>query len=303
MVIVDLRCGDCRDILPALSAESVHCVVTSPPYYGLRDYGVDGQIGLEQTPEEYVSKLVAVFREAWCVLRDDGTVWINIGDSYAGGGRGRGDKGYAGPKQATNQGSTYLEAASVPSGCKPKDLIGIPWMLAFALRADGWYLRSEIIWHKPNCMPESVTDRPTKCHEQLFLLSKSATYFYDAEAIKLPCSENTVARAKSGTWHNMEERPDVGFPGNANRNKAAINRDIREKVLADEMPKVNRRDVWTIATQPYHGAHLPPSRLNSLSRASWRAAQRKARCSIHSVGRGQPAWSACSRGETILALS
>src|SRR6266850_2725788 len=178
--------GDCREVLPSLEPRSANCCVTSPPYWGLRDYGVLAQLGLEKTPEEYTARMVEVFREVKRVLRDDGTLWLNMGDSYQGGDRGnygktRGGKGI----QATNPGSDTIAAPNrfpIP-GLKLKDLVGIPWMLAFALRDDGWYLRSDIIWSKPNPMPESVTDRPTKAHEYIFLLSKSEKYYYDADAI------------------------------------------------------------------------------------------------------------------------
>lgn len=204
-----LICGDARMI--PLADKSVNCCVTSPPYWGLRDYGVPGQIGLERTPEEYVAAMLEVFREVRRVLRDDGTLWLNMGDSYAGSAQGWGHDGqYSGPKQSTNRGSlnqpkriddtvgferpTNYISSRQPNGLKPKDLVGIPWMLAFALRTDGWYLRSDIIWSKPNPMPESVTDRPTKAHEYIFLLSKSGRYYYDQEAILEPASENTHMR-------------------------------------------------------------------------------------------------------------
>jgi DNA modification methylase len=185
--------GDCRTVLAGLPERSVQTCVTSPPYFGLRDYGTDGQIGLEPTPDEFVAALVAVFREVRRVLRDDGTVWLNLGDSYASGGpggsspastlTGGGGRYRDGSKQAAMHEAT-AGPRPVAAGCKPKDLIGIPWMVAFALRADGWYLRSDIIWSKPNPMPESVTDRPTKSHEYLFLLSKGPRYFYDADAVR-----------------------------------------------------------------------------------------------------------------------
>ncbi|TPM41564.1 site-specific DNA-methyltransferase [Mesorhizobium sp. B2-3-4] len=182
--------GDCRAMLADLADGSVNCCVTSPPYFGLRDYGVDGQIGLEDTPDAFIAEMVSVFREVRRVLRDDGTLWINLGDSYAGSWGAQGhritegdDPSWHGsqiknhPKRASRTGTIRQE------GLKPKDLIGIPWMVAFALRADGWYLRQDIIWHKPNPMPESVTDRCTKAHEYLFLLTKSQRYYFNAEAI------------------------------------------------------------------------------------------------------------------------
>lgn len=193
-----------------MAAESVHTCVTSPPYFGLRDYGMEGQLGLESTPEAYIARLVGVFAEVRRVLRDDATLWVNIGDSYAGSGKGRDadgtwNPGKGGSKQETNVGAIVGQSARANAvtklagddrnfGYKPKDLIGIPWMLAFALRADGWYLRSEVIWAKPNAMPESVTDRPTKAHEQIFLLSKSPRYFYDAAAIRTPLTDVSLAR-------------------------------------------------------------------------------------------------------------
>ena len=243
--------------LQKLPSESVDCCITSPPYYGLRDYGVAGQIGLEESPEAYVSKLVDVFREVRRVLKKEGTLWLNLGDSYsrdvAKGGSGPNGKhdfipdyGNARKIMSESKGSFdggvgRADRAPVRVGgpnLKPKDLIGIPWSVALALRADGWYLRSDIIWHKPNCMPESVTDRPTKAHEYIFLLSKSQKYYYDSEAIK---------ESQSGTIHKARtfgakkqigtKRNDIGrtFEDNGDRNK---------------------RTVWTVATKPYSEAHF-----------------------------------------------
>jgi len=172
-------CGDSLEVMKGWLDGCVDCCVTSPPYWGLRDYGVEGQMGLEKTPEEFVEKMVAVFREVKRVMADHGTLWLNLGDSYAGGGRGCDT-----PKQQSNKGSRNMPKSIVPQGLNPKDLVGIPWMVAFALRADGWYLRQDIIWSKPNPMPEPVRDRCTKAHEYLFLLSKSPKYYYDKEAIK-----------------------------------------------------------------------------------------------------------------------
>lgn len=206
---VRILIGDCREQLRTLPDASVNCCVTSPPYFGLRDYGVVGQMGLEATPDEFVAGMVEVFREVRRVLRDDGTLWLNIGDSFAGSGKGGNPPDSPHQKQATNAGSLYAvgettrEAAVTnrtrniavgQSGIKPKDLIGIPWMLAFALRADGWYLRSDIIWAKPNGMPESVQDRPTRSHEMVFLLSKSPRYYYDAETLRTPPQPSSVTR-------------------------------------------------------------------------------------------------------------
>lgn len=235
--------------------------VTSPPYWGLRDYGHEGQLGLESTPEQYVANMVEVFREVKRVLRDDGTLWLNIGDSYASYRDGkatpdtsRGDSiGTLVPK-----GSAKNRSASTFTGTdiKYKDLVGIPWMLAFALRADGWYLRQDIIWHKPNPMPESVTDRCTKAHEYLFLLSKSERYFYDADAIRQPAAEGSKGK-------NWTERQAMGFRGDSKHpTKDAIEAGLHIPSFAPNPNGVNRRSVWTVTTQPYRGAHFatfPPA--------------------------------------------
>ena len=237
--------GDCRDIMRRWASKGVKAqtCVTSPPYYGLRDYGRDGQIGLEETPEEYIAAMVDVFRCVRDVLADDGTVWLNIGDSYAGSGKG----------PAGNLGKTHNErhlehtvaSGNVPVGCKPKDLIGIPWILAFALRADGWYLRQDIIWHKPNPMPESVQDRCTKAHEYIFLLSKSQKYYYDYEAIK---EEANPENAK---------RYEYGFGGPKNEALADTKFGATKPVGSrDYDGQRNKRSVWTVTTKPYEGAHF-----------------------------------------------
>ena len=228
--------GDSLEVLRKLPAESVHCCVTSPPYWGLRDYGAEGQIGLEETPEQFLNRLVNVFTEVKRVLKPDGTLWLNIGDGYT-----SGNRGYRAPDKK-NPARAMSIRPDTPDGLKPKDLIGIPWMVAFALRADGWYLRSDIIWAKPNPMPESVTDRPTKAHEYIFLLSKSERYFYDAEAVK----EQSVSDHPSGNGFKRDVRLSYrdknGARGNENQWQVA--------------PSRNRRTVWTIATQPYPGAHF-----------------------------------------------
>ena len=249
--MIRLLAGDCRDMLRTLPAGSVHCVVTSPPYFGLRDYGVAGQIGLEPTPAEYVAELVAVFREVRRVLRSDGTLWLNLGDSYAGavgvtgrndtaretpGGRGGSFRG--GERNLTNQ----------RSGCKPKDLLGIPWIVAFALRDDGWWLRQDIIWSKPNPMPESVTDRCTKAHEYLFLLSKSARYWFDADAIADEASDWSK-KALAGNWIRQTDYGTLEVSG---RNAAGEN--YADRVRADG--KRNKRSVWEVASQPFAEAHF-----------------------------------------------
>ena len=225
----------------------VQCCITSPPYYGLRDYGVTGQLGLEPTPEEYVANLVSVFREVWRAMKDDGTLWVNLGDSYASGGSGGySDKStLSGFTSQTTKGR-IMNATSVQrkatDGMKHKDLIGIPWMVAFALRADGWYLRSDIIWSKPNPMPESVTDRPTKAHEYLFLLTKNAKYYYDNEAIKEDAIFAEEKRAGLGRLHYRGKRE--GQEGTGQENFVSI------------VDKRNRRTVWEIATQPTSYAHF-----------------------------------------------
>jgi DNA modification methylase len=238
--------GDCRESLAGLPERSVQTCVTSPPYFGLRDYGHDGQIGLEPTPDEFVAALVEVFREVRRVLRDDGTVWLNLGDTYNAYNGNRGDakqlNGLADQQRNRISGGSGL---TVPT-LKQKDLIGVPWMVAFALRADGWYLRSDIIWNKPNPMPESVTDRPTKAHEYLFLLSKGPRYFYDADAIR---------EADQGTDHAhrnvLNGQPSLE-PSNGLR---SVNGGLRT-VDGRNGSGRNKRSVWTVATQPYAGAHF-----------------------------------------------
>lgn len=232
-----------------LADKSIHTIVTSPPYYGLRDYQVSGQLGLEPTPDEYIANLVAVFRECKRILRDDGTLWVNIGDSFAGSGCGTND--YRTEKSRSINKSDVMFSKRPPQqkelpGCKPKDLIGIPWMLAFALRADGWYLRSDIIWAKRNCMPESVKDRPTKSHEYIFLLSKSQKYYYDSEAVK----EDSV----TGKWDAM---PPIG---GVKHTESGENPTYSGNTPSNN-GKRNKRDVWSVATKPYKGAHyatFPP---------------------------------------------
>jgi DNA modification methylase len=226
--------------LAELPDESVHMVCTSPPYYGLRCYGMDGQIGLEATPEAFVARMVEVFREVRRVLRKDGTCWVNLGDTYAAGGLGAGSG-----KQLTNVGSN-MPPRKAPDGLKPKDLIGIPWRVALALQADGWWLRSDIIWNKPNPMPESVTDRPTKSHEYLFLLTKSERYFYDAEAIKEP----TLSLDPS----HPSFRPNSAAIA-ANGRKEFANKHAMSARNYDPAGR-NARSVWTIATAPFAEAHF-----------------------------------------------
>jgi DNA modification methylase len=252
--VITLVQADAR-ALP-LDDASVQCVVTSPPYWGLRDYGVDGQLGLEPTPDEYVANMVAVFREIRRVLRDDGVVWLNLGDSYASGEIGRHD----GRVEGSEYGAKIegpRQHARLQSGLKPKDLVGIPWRVAFALQADGWYLRSDIIWSKPNPMPESVTDRPTKSHEYLFLLTKRERYFYDADAVREGVTASTLARVRQNNGHpvhNVDRQR--GYPGQPQ----TLN--IDQIKAAAETGRRNLRTVWEIPTAPYPGAHFatfPPA--------------------------------------------
>ena len=250
---MDIRQGDCLGLLREMAAGSVRCCVTSPPYWGLRDYGHEGQLGLEPTPEEYVARLVEVFREVRRVLADDGTLWLNLGDSYASNGPGSwgsSDKSTlttASPKGAWAPGKTV---GTTPvrdcSGLKPKDLCGIPWRVAFALQADGWYLRSEIIWAKPNPMPESVTDRPTKAHEQVFLLAKSQRYYYDAWAVSEPATHagKVVNLGEKSLSRGQAAGAGVKASGNGTADSVTV-ADLR-----------NRRTVWTVPTQPFSEAHF-----------------------------------------------
>jgi site-specific DNA-methyltransferase (cytosine-N4-specific) len=307
LALREIHVGDCRELLARMADESVNCVVTSPPYWGLRDYGVDGQLGLEATPDEYVEMMVAVFREVRRVLRSDGTLWLNLGDCYAtgagkvdecpGGGkqgarwvgdvdRLRDDKrGYRGERLANGRGDspavlrvktralrdgshagkhaamTAKGPMSQPNrmpipGLKPKDLVGIPWRVAFALQADGWWLRKDIVWSKPNPMPESTKDRPTTAHEYVFLMTKSEIYAYNADAIKEPVTggahrrgagvnpkaknEQTGDRRKDGFNERWRVKQNASFSG-------AVNELVEDR---------NKRSVWTIATEPYPGSHF-----------------------------------------------
>ena len=311
--------GDALEVLKTFPNDSINCCVTSPPYFGLRDYGtaqwdggdtecdhvvaeirtglglenspasvkggghkakdidkllakrichkcgatrIDRQVGLEETPEEYIERLVGIFREVRRVLRDDGTLWLNIGDSYAGSGKGAANypenaKKY---KQGTNKGMLgAVETLNIKTpNCKPKDLIGIPWMLAFALRNDGWWLRQDIIWHKPNSMPESVRDRCTKSHEYIFLLSKSPKYYYNNEAIKEPVAEATMGRMKRGV--SDSHKNINGAPGQTphSMNKPRLNtKNAQTDVDIDKKyEKRNKRNVWTVSVKPFKDSHF-----------------------------------------------
>lgn len=241
-------CGDAREKLRELPERSVQTCITSPPYFGLRDYGSDGQIGLEPTPNEYVANLVEVFREVRRVLRDDGTVWLNLGDSYGSGEIGRHDRGRSSEGRergwkAYDYGQEGRQQRQIKGGSKPKDLLGIPWLVAFALRADGWFLRSEIIWSKPNPMPESVRDRPTRAHEQVFLLSKRAGYWYDAEAIREPHTTEP--------WGDYKVKPKSQRPSELPHDPGG-----GLSMMGMHPAGRNKRSVWHIATHPYAEAHF-----------------------------------------------
>ena len=233
--------GDVRETLPQLWQYKAQMCVTSPPYYGLRDYGgEDKQVGQEETPEEYINNMVEIFRLVRDNLQDDGTLWLNIGDSYY---NYRPGKGQSYPKQSVSKTKQDLpdkcnKRGNKLEGLKEKDLIGIPWMLAFALRQDGWFLRQDIIWHKPNPMPESVRDRCTKSHEYIFLFSKSKKYFYDNEAIKEDAKDWGVRNRVNGKYHNKGTglQPHTG--------------------LTKSYPKKNKRSVWSVTNKPYKGAHF-----------------------------------------------
>jgi DNA modification methylase len=236
--------GDCRETMRRWKEQGIKAqtCVTIPPYYGLRDYGHDGQIGMEETPEEYIKAMVEVFRCVWDVLEDDGTLWVNIGDSYYNYRPGQGQR--QGKQSIASQKFSEVEICHKRGlkldGLKEKDLIGIPWMLAFALRADGWFLRQDIIWHKPNPMPESVQDRCTKSHEYIFLLSKSQKYFYDNEAIK------EEAHTTDNSDRNRDESRLNNTPG----------RTRMAGLKTNQYETKNKRSVWTVTTKPYEGAHF-----------------------------------------------
>jgi len=258
-------CGDCIEMMREIEAGSVNCCVTSPPYWGLRDYEVGGQIGLEQTLKEYTEKMVDVFQEVWRVLRDDGTVWLNLGDRYvsAPSGNLRPDhsgSGYTGTRglQSWTAGAKTSETALDFGGLKPKNMIGIPWRVAFALQEAGWILRSEIIWHKKNPVPESVRDRPTKSHEQIFLLSKSARYWYDADAVRQPVSGTAHSR---GNGVNPKSRMNA---------KGSRQNESFSAAVSGLVTSRNLRDVWAVPTNSYKGSHFatfPPDLIRPCIRA------------------------------------
>ncbi|AXO88406.1 site-specific DNA-methyltransferase [Pseudomonas parafulva] len=270
--------GDCIDMMRTLPDQSVHTCITSPPYFGLRDYGVDGQIGLEASPREFIDNLVAVFREVRRVLRDDGTLWVNLGDSYAGS-WGSQNKRETPAEISRNSIRNHPKRASgtgrLGGGYKGKDLMGLPWRLAIALQDDGWYLRQDIIWHKPNPMPESIKDRCTKAHEYLFLLSKGPRYYFDQDAIREPATASTLTR-----W-NQDIAAQAGsdrVPGKNNGTMKAVGRSKRNSFARDTKysggehgqtgqhrsgrtyinydETRNKRSVWTVATANFKGAHF-----------------------------------------------
>jgi site-specific DNA-methyltransferase (adenine-specific) len=261
---IDIYLGNCLDVLPTLDALSVQCCVTSPPYWGLRDYGEADQLGLESTPEEYIEKMVDVFREVWRVLRVDGTLWLNLGDSYANSGVQGPNSGLAAladkhapranPRNPNRDdtGDVPRVTKRVPSGLKPKDLVGIPWRVALALQADGWYLRQDIIWHKPNPMPESVTDRCTKAHEYIFLMTKSARYCYDADAVREPHQDAHREANRPTRRANLKKAVADG----CSTYHIADHQPSMDKPMAGHPNGANKRSVWTVTTKPFKGAHF-----------------------------------------------
>ena len=242
--------GDCLEVLKTLPDESVHCCVTSPPYYALRDYGMDEQIGRETSPKEYISRLTEVFAEVRRVLRSNGTLWLNIADTYA----GKGNQGdFVDAKNPKGRNGQAVALNYKVEGCKPKDMIGMPWMLAFSLRDAGWYLRNDTIWMKENPMPESVKDRCARCYEHIFLFSKSRKYHFDYKAISEPIAPTTAERLKRGL--NGSNKFGKAIPGQAQQQ--TINRVREHGSITDDMinPLRNKRDVWTINTVPFKGGH------------------------------------------------
>ncbi|HEU4345902.1 MAG TPA: site-specific DNA-methyltransferase [Candidatus Binatia bacterium] len=275
--------GDCREVMRQIDDESVQTCVTSPPYWRLRSYlppdhpNKGLEIGQEKTPEAYVQTMRQVFSEVWRVMKKDGTVWLNLGDSYSGSGKG-GTPGHSPHiKQHTNSGSLSVRGVK-RNGLKPKDLIGVPWLVAFALQSDGWYLRSDIIWHKPNPMPESVTDRPTRSHEYIFLLTKSERYYYDAAAIREPASPDLIKQVEEGyNGHALKDYLAANVQ-DASATKARIINGARKRIdkqrghsrrhagFNDEWDALtpaeqallgsNKRDVWSVAPANYREAHF-----------------------------------------------
>lgn len=246
MILNKIENKDCLIGLKELPDQSIDCCITSPPYFGLRDYGVEGQIGLEETPELFVAKMVEVFTEVKRVLKKEGTLWLNLGDSYNGSGKGGNPEGsvwsgFVGNKDREKSAQAKQKKTEI-AGLKPKDLIGVPWAVAFALRSSGWYLRQDIIWHKPNPMPESVTDRCTKAHEYIFLLSKSQKYYYDAESIK-----------QESIWAGD---PRIGYGRSHYRGKREGEKGTGQENFVQITEMANKRSVWTVTTKPFAEAHF-----------------------------------------------
>ena len=238
--MIEIPAGDCRETLKTLADQSINTCITSPPYWGLRDYGEEEQLGMEDTPEEFVKNLVQVFREVKRVLRDDGTVWLNLGDSY-GQQKGKGFNANSKEGYVVSRRKELQERQGnieVKTNLPPKNLVGIPWRVAFALQADGWYLRQDIIWHKHNPMPESVKDRCTKAHEYIFLFSKNKKYYYDNEAIKEPAKDWGTRDRTKGKYHNK----GTGLSPHTGLNKS--------------YPTKNKRSVWSVTNKPYKGTHF-----------------------------------------------
>ena len=242
----DILQGDAKEVLSDLESESAQTCVTSPPYWGLRDYGVEGQLGLEDSPEEYTQNLIEIFEEVHRVLTKDGTLWLNLGDCYTSGGRST----YDSDKKDTKDGRAGDSRPPQPSNLKEKDLVGIPWRVAFALQEKGWYLRSDIIWRKTNPLPESVKDRPTSSHEHIFLLTKSPKYYYDYKAIKEPVKESSLKRAKRGRSANHKWS---GSP--SGQTEHTLNQPSEETATTSPEGR-NKRDVWDVATKPFPEAHF-----------------------------------------------
>ena len=258
--------GDCRETMQRLIKKGVkvQMCVTSPPYFGLRDYGVDGQLGLEPTVDEYVQNMVEVFRLVREMLHEDGTLWLNLGDSYAGSGRGMTRTGLNDGRNPKTRGLILPKQNAAQSSLKPKDLIGIPWRVAFALQAEGWFLRQDIIWHKPNPMPESITDRCTKAHEYIFLFSKSRKYYFDHLAIKEPVAQSSLKRLSENKSDHSSNSRSVrdNFKRKASKRAAVIPNQSTGTHRTDRVDSEydlltrNKRSVWQVATKPYKGAHF-----------------------------------------------
>lgn len=272
-----ILCGDALRKLKTLPGNSVNCIVTSPPYWGLRDYNVSGQLGMEETPQKYIRRLVKIFRECKRVLCEDGSLWLNIGDSYASASKNRTDEQATRKSNLKGSKGTQISCKNQPNklvaGLKPKDLVGIPWMLAFALRGDGWYLREDIIWNKPNPMPESVKDRCTRGHEYIFHLTKSKRYYHDAESIKTPAKYVGI-KGMDASGYKDEKKFDGKHSDKQrghSRRHAGFNDRWDNMTTSEQMSvKANKRSVWTVATRPFKEAHFatfPPALITDCVKA------------------------------------